>query len=49
METEPSEIQFKNSSDHEVVACNLELCEEGEVEDINGPFHLCKPMKINFK
>jgi len=27
---------FINGSDHEVVACYLELYEEGEVEHING-------------
>ena len=37
METEPSEIQFENGSDHAVVASYSELYEEGEVERINGP------------
>ena len=37
METEPSEIQFENGSDHAVVASYSELYEEGEVEHINGP------------
>ena len=32
METEPSEIQFENGSDHAVVASYSELYEEGEVE-----------------
>ena len=39
METEPYEIQFKNGSDHAVVASYSELYEEGEVEHINGPSH----------
>lgn len=39
MESEPSEIQFKNGSDYAVVACYLELYEEGEVKHINGPSH----------
>ena len=39
METEPSEILFKNGSDHAVVASYSELYEEGEVEHINGPSH----------
>ena len=32
METEPSEIQLSIGSGHAVVACYLELYEEGEVE-----------------
>ena len=39
METEPSEIQFENGSDHAVVASYSELYEEGEVEHITGPSH----------
>ena len=31
METEPTEIQFENGSDHAVVASYAELYEEGEV------------------
>ena len=38
-ETEPSEIQFKNGSDHAVAASYSELYEEGEVEHINSPSH----------
>ena len=38
-ETEPSEIQFLNCSDYEVVACYSGLYEENEVEHINGPTH----------
>ena len=37
METEPSEIQFKNGSEHAVVASYSELYEEGQIEHINGP------------
>ena len=36
-ETEPSEIWFLNGSDHKVIACYLEVYEEGEVEYIIGP------------
>ena len=32
METEPSETQFENGSDHAMVASYSELHEEGEVE-----------------
>ena len=32
METEPSDIQFENGSDHAVVAKYSELYDEGEVE-----------------
>ena len=34
-QTKPSEIQFKNGSDHAVIASYSELYEEGEVEHIN--------------
>ena len=49
METEPSEIQFENGSDHAVVASYSELYEEGEVEHINGvwPVFLLKTAKIS--
>ena len=30
-----------------VVACNLELYEEGEVEHINGPTHPCRLSQAN--
>ena len=30
---------IRNGSDHKVIACYLELYEEGEVEYINGPSH----------
>ena len=36
-----TESSFPNGSDHEVIACYLELYEEGEVEHINGPTHPC--------
>ena len=39
METEPSEILFKNGSDHAVVASYSKLYKEGEVEQINGLSH----------
>ena len=38
-ETEPSEIYYPNGSDYAMIACYLELYEEGEVEHINGPTH----------
>ena len=44
METEPSEIQFENGSDHAVVASYSELYEEGEVEISTVP-----PTLLGFK
>jgi len=45
-ETEPSKIQFLNGSDHAVIACYLELYEEGEVKHINGPQ---SPKSLNYR
>ena len=42
-ETEPSEMQFPNGSDHTMIACYLELYEEDEVEHISGLTHAPTP------
>ena len=46
IETEPSEIQFENGSDHVVVASYSELYEEGEVEISTVPPTL--PIDIHY-
>ena len=39
METEPSETQFSNGSNHAMATCYSQLYEEGEVEISTCPSH----------
>jgi len=38
-----------NASDHAMIACYLELYEEGEVKHINGPTHPTQQQRFGFK